>query len=84
MYRDNNFAIWLVSILILSLVGFAYAPIIMLFWNFLVVKILATASAMTYWQAYIVYLFFVVLPKLMPIRVTKNTNTKNEHNNQPK
>ena len=59
MYRDNNFALWLVSILILSLVGFAYAPIIMLFWNFLVVKILATASAMTYWQAYIVYLFFV-------------------------
>ena len=63
MYRDNNFALWLVSILILSLVGFAYAPIIMLFWNFLVVKILATASTMTYWQAYIVYLFFVFANK---------------------
>ena len=68
MYRDNNFAIWLVSILILSLVGFAYAPIIMLFWNFLVVKILATASAMTYWQAYIVYLFFVVFLLMFLLR----------------
>lgn len=78
MYKNNNFAIWVISILILSLVGFVYAPIIMVFWNFLVAKILETATTMTYWQAYIVYMFFVVLPKIMPIRVTQNTIKKDE------
>lgn len=78
MYKNNNFAIWVISILILSLVGFAYAPIIMVFWNFLMVKILATATTMSYWQAYIVYMFFVVLPKIMPIRITQNTIKKDE------
>lgn len=74
MYKNNNFAIWIISILILSLVGFAYAPIIMFFWNFIVVKLLTASTSMTYWQAYIVYMFFVVLPKIFPIRV----NVKNE------
>lgn len=74
MYKNNNFAIWIISILILSLVGFAYAPIIMVFWNFIVVKLLTASTSMTYWQAYIVYMFFVVLPKIFPIRV----NVKNE------
>lgn len=78
MYKNNNFAIWIISILILSLVGFAYAPIIMVFWNFLVVKILETVTTMSYWQAYIVYMFFVVLPKIMPIRITQNTIKKDE------
>lgn len=71
----ENAMVWLIATVIISAVGLLYAVFIMLAWNGLAVKLCSSLSEITYWQSYLVYLFFVVLPRIMPIRFTRQQNT---------
>lgn len=68
-YNNNNaFAVYVMAVACITVVGFLYAPFIMWFWNGLVCKLVPVVAKITYMQSYLAYLFFVVLPRIMPIR----------------
>lgn len=68
--KTENAIVWFVGMLAISVLGFVYAIFIMLAWNKLAVRLCDSLSEITYVQSYLVYLFFVVLPRIMPIRFT--------------
>ena len=72
----NPIAEYFVGIVVISIMGFAYAPFVMWFWDLLVCKIVSCATPITYIQSYLAYLFFVVLPKIMPIRFNLRNQDK--------
>lgn len=74
--KPSPVAAFAVAVCVTSVVGFAYALPIMWFWNLLVCKVLPCASRITYMESYLAYLFFVVLPKIMPIRVAGNAGRR--------
>lgn len=76
MGNPSPAAVFAVAMLVTAAVGLLYALPIMWFWNLLVCQVLACASRITYMESYMTYLFFVVLPKVMPIRVTGNAGRR--------
>jgi glycerol-3-phosphate acyltransferase PlsY len=73
-FNDNIAYRYFFGVMLIAVIGFAYAPFIMWFWNLVVCKIVSCAARITYMQSYIAYLFFVVLPKIMPIRFNLQNN----------
>lgn len=74
----EGFVSFATAIAILCAVGLLYAVFIEAFWNGVVVEVVSAACKITYWKSYAVFLFFAVLPKIMPIRFNFKNNGKND------